>query len=135
METNTLLDILDINKASGPDLINYKMLKYVSTAVSKPLTVNFNHSLMERHYPEPWKTNNVVPLFKKGETDKPSNYRPVSLSSPAGKVIQCVGFKNIIIGPRQANLVLIAYAISEGSGEPAHPRRLARTFAARSYKQ
>ena len=38
-------------------------------------------------------------------------------------------------GPRQANLVLIAYASSEGSGETAHPRSLARTFAARSYKQ
>ena len=37
--------------------------------------------------------------------------------------------------PRQANLVFIAYASSEGSGEPAHPRSLARTFAARSYKQ
>ena len=42
---------------------------------------------------------------------------------------------NVIFGPRQANLVLIAYASSEGSGEPAHPRSLARTFAARSYKQ
>ena len=41
----------------------------------------------------------------------------------------------LLIGPRQANLVLIAYASSEGSGEPAHPRSLARTFAARSYKQ
>ena len=41
----------------------------------------------------------------------------------------------ILYGPRQANLVLIAYANSEGSGEPAHPRSLARTFAARSYKQ
>ena len=38
-------------------------------------------------------------------------------------------------GPHQANLVLIAYASSEGSGAPAHPRSLARTFAARSYKQ
>ena len=38
-------------------------------------------------------------------------------------------------GPRQANLVLIAFASSEGSGEPAHPRSLARTFTARSYKQ
>ena len=38
-------------------------------------------------------------------------------------------------GPRQANLVLIVYASSEGSGEPAHPRSLARTSAARSYKQ
>ena len=31
----------------------------------------------------------------------------------------------ILYGPRQANLVLIAYASSEGSGEPAHPRSLA----------
>ena len=37
----------------------------------------------------------------------------------------------VVYGPRQANLVLIAYASSEGSGEPAHPRSLARTFAAR----
>ena len=41
----------------------------------------------------------------------------------------------LLFGPRQANLVLIAYASSEGSGEPVHPRSLARTFAARSYKQ
>ena len=40
-----------------------------------------------------------------------------------------------LFGPCQANLVLIAYASSEGSGEPAHPRSLARTTAARSYKQ
>ena len=39
------------------------------------------------------------------------------------------------LGPHQANLVLIAYASSEGSGEPAHPRCLARTSVARSYKQ
>ena len=41
----------------------------------------------------------------------------------------------VSFGPRQANLILIAYVSSEGSGEPAHSRRLARTFAARSYKQ
>ena len=35
----------------------------------------------------------------------------------------------ISFGPRQANLLLIAYASSEGSGEPAHPRSLARTSA------
>ena len=44
-------------------------------------------------------------------------------------------FGALLNGPRQANLVLIAYASSEGSGEPAHPRSLARTFATRLYKQ
>ena len=43
--------------------------------------------------------------------------------------------QSIVYGPRQVNLVLIAYASSEGSGEPAHLRSLARTFAARTYKQ
>ena len=41
----------------------------------------------------------------------------------------------LLCGPRQVNLVLIAYASSEGLGEPAHARSLARTFAARSYNQ
>ena len=41
----------------------------------------------------------------------------------------------LLYGPREANLVLIAYASNEGSGEPAHPRSLARTSAARSYKR
>ena len=40
-----------------------------------------------------------------------------------------------LFGLRQTNLVLIVYASSEGSGEPAHPRSLTRTSAARSYKQ
>ena len=40
----------------------------------------------------------------------------------------------VLNGPRQANLVLIAYASREGSGEPEHPRSFARTSAARSYK-
>ena len=38
-EVKGILDLLNINTASGPDLINHKMLKYVSTAVSKSLTV------------------------------------------------------------------------------------------------
>ena len=40
-----------------------------------------------------------------------------------------------ISGPHQANLVLIAYASTESSGEPAYLRSLARTSTARSYKQ
>ena len=48
---------------------------------------------------------------------------------------QTSGFMYPSFGPRQANLLLIAYASSKGSGEPAHSRSLARTSAARSYKQ
>ena len=52
------------------------------------------------------------------------------------KVYKCnKEINSTIFGPRQVNLVLIAYASSEGSGEPAHTRSLARTSAARSHTQ
>ena len=54
-----------------------------------------------------------------------------------GNLLTFLGIETLrkLIGPRQANLVLIAYESSEGSGKPAHPRGLARTSAARSYKE
>ena len=58
-------------------------------------------------------------------------YKTFSLSWPVSYGL----LDFLLIGPRQANLALIGYASSEGSGEPAHPRSLARTSAARSYKQ
>ncbi|MCG7878110.1 MAG: hypothetical protein N0C90_17515, partial [Candidatus Thiodiazotropha endolucinida] len=66
-EVKDILSTLNVNKASGPDLISHKMLKYVSNAVSKPLTILFNRSLSEKHFPEPWKLTNVISLYKKGE--------------------------------------------------------------------
>ena len=63
-------------------------------------------------------------------------WRRTTISSPMSLQLRWATDDEISeIGPRQANLVLIAYASSEGSGEPAHPRSLARTFPARSYKQ
>ena len=59
--------------------------------------------------------------YQRSETYK--NFESILLDEP------------IPSGPREENLVLIAYASSEGSGEPAHPRSLARTSAARSYRQ
>ena len=58
--------------------------------------------------------------------------KSVTLTSPSATA-GCEPEMTVV--PRQANLVFIAYASSEGSGEPAHPRSLARTSATRSYKQ
>ena len=66
-----------------------------------------------------------------------SDYRTRNLKLFLKEIFQQIKkiSNQLTIGLRQANLVLIACASSEGSGEPAHPRSLARTFAARSYKQ
>ena len=63
--TYFFIDILDTNKASGPDLISNKMIKNVSEAIAIPLCIIFNRSLFEGIFPDIWKLSNLVPLFKK----------------------------------------------------------------------
>ena len=83
----------------------------------------------------------VSPILKSFVINPYFKYGPLLrfVSIPAIVLYQndldCTWIISELKGPRQANLVLIAYASSEDSGEPAHPRSLARTFAARSYKQ
>ena len=64
-EMKDILDILNVNKASGPDMISNRMLKYTSTSVSKPLSILYNRSLQEGIFPEPWKHSQVVLIFNK----------------------------------------------------------------------
>ena len=44
-------------------------------------------------------------------------------------------FRNSSNGPAHGKMVLITWANSKGSGEPAHPRSLTRVFAVRSQLQ
>ena len=69
------------------------MLKETSKTICVPLTVIFNRSIQENIYPDCWKDSHVMPLFKKGDKNIVSNYRPISLISCVGKVMERVVFK------------------------------------------
>ncbi len=65
-EVSDILKILLTNKACGNDLISHRMLKGTVTTVAKPLSILFNRSVNEGHFPTSWKLASVIPLFKKG---------------------------------------------------------------------
>ena len=48
----------------------------------------FKLSLGKSIVPQDWRDAIVCPLFKKGKRDKAENYRPVSLTSIVGKVLE-----------------------------------------------
>ena len=69
------------NKSPGVDGIPPKLLKEIVEQISTPLAKVFNLSLEQEIVPSEWKETNITPLFKKGSSNKPKNYRPVSLTS------------------------------------------------------
>ena len=88
-----ILKLLDPNKASGPDYINPKMLKHTAVHICSSLTRLFNMSMQQNKFPSLWKKANVSPLFKKGDASQLNNYRPISLLSCVGKVMEKAVFK------------------------------------------
>ena len=76
------------NKSPGVDGIPPKLLKEIVEQISTPLAKIFNLSLKEGIVPSEWKEANIMLLFKKGSRNKPTNYRPVSLTSVVCKLLE-----------------------------------------------
>ena len=85
-EVQGILETLQLGKSTGPDNVNNRILKELSTTLSKLLCDLFYHSMSLSCVPVIWKEANVSPLYKKDDSSLVSNYRPISLLSALGKV-------------------------------------------------
>ncbi len=91
-----LLDDLDTNKATGPDLIPTRVLKECSSILAPVLAELFQNSIDTGIVPDDWLTANVVGIYKKGDKQEPANYRPVSLTSVTCKVLEHIIYSQIM---------------------------------------
>ena len=94
-EVEDILKILDTSKAIGPDFINPRLLKEGCPILKAPLCRLFNMSIAIGKFPNTWKLANVTPVFKKDCPSKVTNYRPISLISVLGKVMERCVYKHI----------------------------------------
>jgi len=83
-----LLSNIQSNKAAGPDKIPCRILKELATELAPVLTHIFSHSLNQGKLPADWKNAIVAPIFKKGNANMASNYRPVSLTCVCCKLLE-----------------------------------------------
>ena len=85
---HSILKSLDTSKATGPYGFGNTVLKHCASALYIPISIISEISLNSGSFPNIWKQANVVPVFKKGDNNCKSNYRPISLLSNLSKFLE-----------------------------------------------
>ncbi|GAB0204592.1 mitochondrial enolase superfamily member 1 [Grus japonensis] len=76
------------HKSMGPDWMHPQVLRELADVIAVPLSIIFERSWRTGEVPEDWRKASVTLVFKKGKKEDPGNYRPVSLTSIPGKVME-----------------------------------------------
>ena len=82
------LSKLNPAKSQGPDGLHPRVLRECAESIVDPLLILFKQSLQLGQVPSSWKQGNITPIFKKGKRTQVGNYRPVSLTSVCGKILE-----------------------------------------------
>ena len=78
------------------DNIYLRVLRELADVIARPLSIIFEKSWRTGDVPEDWRKANVTPIYQKSSREDPGNYRPISLTSIPGKVME-----RILLGPSQ----------------------------------
>ncbi|GAB0179833.1 mitochondrial enolase superfamily member 1 [Grus japonensis] len=85
------------------------VLRELAEVLTKPLSIIYQQSWLTGKVLVDWRLASVTPIYKKGQRQDPGNYRPVSLTSVLGKVMEQIILSaitqhvqdNQVIGPSQ----------------------------------
>lgn len=84
------------NKRSyGLDGISNTVLKEIKFQIAGPLAQLTNISLITGYTPPDWKMAKVLPLFKDGDRDEMTNYRPISILCSLSKILEKIVYHQI----------------------------------------
>ena len=75
--------------------------------ICKPFTTLYQKSLNEAKIPYVWKCANVTAIFKNGDRSKPTNCRPMSLTSVPGKIMERIIKDELVDHMNKNNLFCI----------------------------
>ena len=90
-----LLCKLDVTKSCGPDEVPARLLREGAPWLADPITRLYNLSLHQGCLPRDWTSAHITPVFKKGSKHLVSNYRLISLTCIAVKLLERLVYDNL----------------------------------------
>ena len=85
-----LLKDMNVDKVAGIDNLSGKSLKDGANILAKPISELCNLSIKYSVFPKDCQISKLKPLYKKGSTTLPKNYRPISLLPLISKITEKV---------------------------------------------
>jgi Reverse transcriptase (RNA-dependent DNA polymerase) len=83
--------------SSGPDDIHYEMIKQLGEKEKEMLLGIYNDIWQQGCYPEEWRKALTIPIQKPGkDPENPESYRPISLTSCLGKVMEKIVNRRLV---------------------------------------
>ena len=102
---------MNIDKAAGIDNLSGKFLKDAANILAKPISEICNLSIKYSVFPTDCRIAKLKPLFKKGSTTLPKNYRAISLLPLISKIFEKV--VHTYLGSKRKFFKLVILLIKE----------------------
>ena len=94
-EVSLIIDQLKNNKAVRYNDVETKFIKYGKFIIAPIISELFNVCAINGVFPNCLKIAEVIPIFKKGDKNNLTNYRPISLLSQFDKIIEKMIFSRL----------------------------------------
>ena len=90
-----IIDNFPSKNSCGYDGISLRLLKFCKLTIIKPLMLIIRQVLNTGIFPDKLKIAKVIPIFKKGDEELFSNYRPISILPAISNIIEKVIYQQI----------------------------------------
>ena len=90
------LNKLKTTKSADPDRFHPRIVRELAKTIKSPLSIIFKKSYDENCLPRAWKDAHITAIHKKGYKVIVGNYRPVSLTSIIGNMMESIIWDRVV---------------------------------------